>query len=75
MSEQPQILIYEDAEKAVDVRLDEGRKTVWLMQWQMAAAFDTSMDNISLYFINNYSGEELDESATTEEYSVVRQEG
>lgn len=32
MSEQPQILIYEDAEKAVDVRLDDGRETVWLTQ-------------------------------------------
>ncbi|WP_227368952.1 hypothetical protein [Halomonas sp. M20] len=30
MSEQPQTLIYEDAEKAVEVRLDETRETVWL---------------------------------------------
>ncbi|MCG7600821.1 virulence RhuM family protein [Halomonas sp. McH1-25] len=75
MSEQLQILIYEDANKAVDVRLDGGRETVWLTQRQMAEVFDTSTDNVSLHLKNIYADEELDEIATTEESSVVRQEG
>ncbi|GGY00693.1 hypothetical protein GCM10007160_30540 [Litchfieldella qijiaojingensis] len=35
----------------------------------------TSTDNISLHLKNIYADEELDEAATTEESSVVRQEG
>jgi len=72
MSEQSQILIYEDADKAVDVRLDEGRETVWLTQRQMGEVFETSIDNVSLHLKNIYADGELDESTTTEESSIVR---
>lgn len=41
----------------------------------MATLFDTSADNISLHLKNIYQEAELSESATTEESSVVRQEG
>jgi len=75
MSEPLQILIYEDADKTVDVRLDEGRETVWLTQRQMSEVFGTSVDNVSLHLKNIYADGELDESATTEESSIVRQEG
>lgn len=69
------IVIYQDADKPVEVRLDSKRDTVWLSQRQMAEVFDTSTDNISLHLKNIYGDGELDESATTEESSVVRQEG
>src|SRR3546814_13646499 len=48
---------------------------LWLTQGQMATLFDTSADNISLHLKNIYQEAELSESATTEESSVVRQEG
>jgi prophage maintenance system killer protein len=69
------IVIYEDADNAVEVRLDTDRDTVWLTQRQMAELFDTSSDNVSLHLKNIYGDEELEESATTEDSSVVRQEG
>ena len=58
---------------AIDVRL-EG-ETVWLSQRQMSALFDTSSDNVGLHLKNIYAEGELLEEATTEDFSVVRQEG
>lgn len=37
--------------------------------------FGCSSDNISLHLKNIYTEEELEEEATTEEFSVVRKEG
>jgi len=67
------LIIFEQANQPVAVRL-EG-ETVWLSQAQMADLFDTSTDNISLHLKNIYRDGELEESATTENFSVVRQEG
>jgi prophage maintenance system killer protein len=57
----------------VDVRLD--RETVWLSQLQMSVLFKTSTDNIGLHLKNIFKDGELEESATTEEYSAVQKEG
>lgn len=67
------LVIFESGDQRVQVRL-EG-ETVWLTQAQMAELFDTSTDNISLHLKNIYAEKELQESATTEDFSVVRQEG
>lgn len=67
------IIIFEQGGRPVEVRL-EG-ETVWLNQTQMAELFGTSADNISLHLKNIYRGGELEEPATTEDFSVVRQEG
>jgi prophage maintenance system killer protein len=72
---QAPIIIFEDADKAVEVRVDADRETVWLTQRQMAEVFDTSTDNIGLHLKNIYADDELGEEATTEESSVLRQEG
>lgn len=70
-----EVVVYEtpDGEVRVDVRLDQ--QTVWLTRAQMAEVFNTSTDNVSLHLKNVYSGGELVESATTEDYSVVQIEG
>jgi prophage maintenance system killer protein len=70
-----QIAIYQQDGQQVEVRLDTSRDTVWLSQRQMADLFEVSTDNISLHLKNIFSDGELDENATTEESSVVRQEG
>ena len=69
------IIIYQPHadQPAVDVRL-EG-ETVWLSQRQMSVLFDTSSDNVGLHLKNIYAERELLEEATTEDFSVVRQEG
>lgn len=68
-----QLIIFEQGSRPVEVRL-EG-ETVWLNQSQMAELFGTSSDNISLHLKNIYADKELVEPATTEDFSVVRQEG
>ena len=68
-----EILIFDSGDQIVRVRL-EG-ETVWLTQAQMAELFATSTDNISLHLKNIFADKELDEFSTTEEFSVVRQEG
>ncbi|MCG5501882.1 virulence RhuM family protein [Ectothiorhodospira sp. B14B] len=72
---QTPIIIYDAANTAVEVRLDTDQETVWLSQRQMADVFDTSTDNIGLHLKNIYADDELLEEATTEESSVLRQEG
>ncbi|MEO1853060.1 virulence protein RhuM/Fic/DOC family protein [Chromohalobacter sp.] len=75
MSEQPQILIYEDADKAVDVRLDEGRETVWLTQRQMAELFDKDVRTVNEHVLNVYKEGELEREPTIRKFRIVRQEG
>nr|WP_298414827.1 virulence protein RhuM/Fic/DOC family protein [uncultured Halomonas sp.] len=75
MSEQLQILIYEDAEKAVDVRLDEGRETVWLTQRQMSELFDKDVRTINEHVLNVYDEGELERAPTIRNIRIVRQEG
>jgi len=69
------IIIYQPNtdQPAIDVRI-EG-ETVWLSQRQMSVLFDTSSDNVGLHLKNIYAEGELLEEATTEDFSVVRQEG
>jgi len=68
------IEIFESASGTeIEVRLDAN--TVWLTQAQLSSLLETSTDNVSLHLKNIFAEEELLESATTEEYSVVRQEG
>ena len=63
----------QDGQTQVEVRFEQ--ETVWLSQVQMAQLFSTSSDNISLHLKNIFAEKELDERATTEDFSVVRQEG
>lgn len=67
------IVIYEGPGGVVEGRLE--RDSVWLTQKQVAELFDTSTDNIGLHLKNVDNEEELNEQATTEDYSVVQQEG
>lgn len=70
-----EVIVYEapDGEVQVDVRLE--RETVWLTQRQMAELFDSSTDNVGLHLKNIFSDNELEETATTEDFSVVQTEG
>lgn len=70
---QSSIVIFESGQQQVEVRL-EG-ETVWLNQAQMAELFGTSTDNIGLHLKNIFKSRELEETATTEDFSVVRSEG
>ena len=70
-----QFIIYqtEDGQIKLDVRFVD--ETVWLTQALMAELFQTSSDNIGLHLKHIFTESELDENSTTEDFSVVRQEG
>jgi hypothetical protein len=75
MSKELQFLIYNTPEENVSVNAVIKDETIWLTQKAMAELFDCTTDNISLHLKNIYADGELDESSTTEEFSVVQQEG
>jgi prophage maintenance system killer protein len=63
----------DDGQTKIDVKFDN--ETVWLTQKQMALLFDKDSDTIGLHLKNIYQSGELEELSTTEESSVVQQEG
>lgn len=69
------IVLYQspDGAASLDVRLDH--ETVWLTQKQMAELFGKNSDTIGLHIHNVYKEGELLEHGTTEESSVVQNEG
>jgi hypothetical protein len=68
-------LLYAADDEKIRVRVMIHAETIWLTQRQMADLFQTSADNIGLHLKNIYAEDELGESATTEDFSVVQQEG
>ena len=70
-----EIILYQaqDGTVELDVRLE--RESLWLNQKQMSLLFDKDTDTIGLHLRNIFKEGELEESATTEEYSVVQIEG
>lgn len=70
-----EITIYETEDGKVRVDVHFKNENLWLSQKLMAELFECTTDNISLHLKNIYSEGELEETATTEECSVVRQEG
>ncbi len=68
------LIIYQPDDKStVSVKL-EGN-TIWLTQRQLSEILDTSTDDVGLHLKNIYASGELVETATTEDFSVVQQEG
>ncbi|HUT43670.1 MAG TPA: RhuM family protein [Desulfobacterales bacterium] len=70
-----EMIIYTSPEGTanIDVRLEA--ETLWLSQKMMAELFGKDSDTIGLHLKNIYSEEELEEKATTEDFSVVQTEG
>jgi hypothetical protein len=73
MPPQGQILIYQDGEQNIQVRMDG--QTVWLTQAAMAELFQTTPQNITVHLKRTYDEGELDEAVTCKEYLQVRREG
>ena len=72
--EKGEIILYQpDSSVELEVRIEA--ETVWLMQAQMASLFGCSIDNVGLHLKNIYQEHEIEPFSTSEEISVVRQEG
>jgi hypothetical protein len=67
------IFSYQSGGDGVEVRVQDG--TIWLSQKNIGQLFETSSDNVGLHLKNIYGSKELDELATTEDFSVVQVEG
>lgn len=69
------IILYSSPEGGIelDVRLE--KESIWLTQKQMSLLFEKDTDTIGLHLRNIYREGELEELATTEDSSVVQQEG
>lgn len=70
-----EIVIYTATDGSVKLDAHLKDETIWLTQKSMAELFACSSDNISLHLKNIYKECELDKNSTTEEISVVQNEG
>lgn len=75
MNREHEIVLYQLDDTNVCVNVVFENETFWLTQKAMAELFDCSSDNISLHLKNIYREQELEESSTTEIFSVVQKEG
>ncbi|MDP4269181.1 MAG: virulence protein RhuM/Fic/DOC family protein [Bacteroidota bacterium] len=67
--------IFKSPENQVELSVQFENETVWLSQRLMAELFDKDSDTIGLHIKNIYAEAELEESSTTEFFSVVQKEG
>ena len=70
-----EVIKYIVPEAKVELEVGYEQDTIWLSQKQMAILFEKDSDTIGLHLRNIYSNEELNESSTTEDFSVVQLEG
>ena len=74
MEHSGEIIIYQTPEGMTELEVRLDRETLWLSQKQMSLLFDKDTDTIGLHLRNIYKEGELEESASTEESSVVQKE-
>jgi prophage maintenance system killer protein len=72
---EPQIQIFTSADGRVQLDIKLEQETLWLSQLQMGHLFETSPENVLMHLKNIFADKELDETATTKDFLVVRQEG
>ena len=70
-----EFLIFQIEGKEDGVQVVYHNESVWCTQKAMAQLFDCSTDNIGLHLNNIYETGELTQEATTENFSVVQNEG
>ncbi|OGJ84295.1 MAG: cell filamentation protein Fic [Candidatus Raymondbacteria bacterium RifOxyA12_full_50_37] len=70
-----QITVYQTPDGKINIEVLYAKENIWLSQKRMAELFGCTADNISLHLKNIFKEHELDEAATTEEFSVVQKEG
>jgi prophage maintenance system killer protein len=75
MTDNNQIQIFQSADGNVQLDIKLEQDSLWLSQIQISQLFDTGTDNISLHLKNIFLEGELQETVTTEDFSVVREEG
>ena len=72
---QTNLVIFQEADRPVEVRLDVQGDTVWLTQRQMSTLFDTTPENVLMHLKNIFHDNELGEQATAKDFLAVQNEG
>lgn len=70
-----QIVFFQSQDGKTHVEVTFAKENVWLNQKAMAELFGCSADNVSLHLKNIYQEGEMEEGATSEDFSVVQWEG
>jgi hypothetical protein len=70
-----QITFYQSPDGSVNIEVLYADENIWLTPKKMAELFACSVDNISLHLKNIFFDKELDKHATTEDFSIVQNEG
>lgn len=70
-----QIVFYQAPDGSVNIEVYFSDENIWLSQKKMAELFSCSADNISLHLKNIYKENELEQESTSEDFSVVQEEG
>ncbi|MFH1175438.1 MAG: virulence RhuM family protein, partial [bacterium] len=70
-----QIIFYQSLDGAAHIEVMFAEENIWLTQKKMAELFGCSADNISLHLKNIYKESELEETSTSEDFSLVQNEG
>ncbi len=70
-----ELILYKSKDGAIWLEAQMEKETIWLSQKQMGMLFDKDTDTVGLHIRNVFKEGELKKSATTEESSVVQQEG
>jgi len=70
-----EVVLYQAPDGTVELDVRVERESLWLSQKQMSLLFEKDTDTIGLHLRNIFKEGELEESATTEESSVVQKEG
>ena len=73
--ESSKIEIYQNADNKTEVIVKFEEDTAWLSQRIMAELFEKDSDTIGLHLKNIYKEGELEETSTTEYFSVVQKKG
>jgi len=70
-----ELVLYKSKDGSIQLDVQLERDTIWLSQKQMGLLFEKDTDTVGLHVRNIFKEGELDKAATTEESSVVQQEG
>ena len=73
--EERKVIFFKDATGNTNIQVKLENDTLWLSQRIMGQLFEKDSDTIGLHIKNIYSEGELEENSTTEDFSVVQQEG
>ncbi len=70
-----QIVFFQSQDGHIHIEVMYAEDNVWLNQKAMSELFGCSVDNVSLHLKNIYKEGELNENSTSEESSIVQNEG